>query len=329
VSSSFKPGLVSVIVASYNHAEFLQERMDSLLNQTYKNIEIIVIDDCSTDNSREVLRQYKPNQKVRLIERDSNSGWVSVSNQGVALSQGEFIIFANCDDACDSGMIVALVDSLQKNPTAGISFCCSELIDSSGNRLGSDFDQRERSFRAKCARDVLLTRGEMTRFLMHSCVIPNLSAALFRKNTYILSGGLTSKYQVCADWDLFFNVTKKCEVFYISQALNYFRQHETTIRSSTKERKYLLEIIEIILSNIKLQKSNFYETSKYRLNAMYILAEYALRPRFDPIINFPYLMLNVLRLDWMAIVLLPPAFALRFCNVACKVFKGTGNANSQ
>lgn len=329
MNSSFKPGLVSVIVASYNHAEFLQERMDSLLNQTYQNIEIIGIDDCSTDNSREVLRQYKPNQKVILIERESNGGWVAVSNQGVELSRGEFIIFANCDDACDSGMIKALVDSLQKNPTAGISFCCSELIDSSSNRFGSDFDQRERSFREKCARDVLITSGEMTRFLMHSCVIPNLSAALFRKNAYISSGGLTSKYQVCADWDLFFSVTKKYDVFYITQALNYFRQHETTIRSSTKERKYLLEIIEVILKNIKLQKSNLYETSKYRLNAMYILAEYTLRPRFDRIINFPYLMLNVLRLDWMAIALLPPAFALRFCNITCKVFKGMGNANSR
>lgn len=329
MSPSFKPGLVSVIVASYNHAEFLQERMDSLLNQTYKNIEIIVIDDCSSDNSCEVLRQYKPNQKVRLIERDTNGGWISVSNQGVELSQGEYIVFANCDDVCDSGMIEALVDSLQKNPTAGISFCCSELIDSSGNRLGSDFDQRERSFREKCARDVLLTSGKMTRFLMHSCVIPNLSAALFRKNAYISSGGLTNKYQVCADWDLFFSVTKKYDVFYITQALNYFRQHETTIRSSTKELKYLIEIIEIILNNIKFHKSNFCETSKYRLNAMYILAEYTLRPRFERIINFPYLMLNVLRLDWMAIALLPPAFALRFCNIACKIFKGMGNGNSR
>ena len=76
-------GLVSVIVASYNHREYLKERMDSLINQTYQNLEILVIDDCSTDGSLEVLRGYESHPKVKLIIREINGGWVNVSNQGV------------------------------------------------------------------------------------------------------------------------------------------------------------------------------------------------------------------------------------------------------
>ena len=96
-----KPGLVSIVVASYNHAEFLEQRMTSLINQTYQNIEILVIEDCSPDNSLEVLRKYESHPKVKLIVREKNGGWVAVSNQGIDLSSGEFVLFANCDDDCD------------------------------------------------------------------------------------------------------------------------------------------------------------------------------------------------------------------------------------
>ena len=127
-----RSGLVSVIVASYNHAEYLQERMESLINQTYQNIEIIVIDDCSTDASTKILRKYENHPKVKLIIRKKNAGWVAVSNQGVKASKGEFIIFANCDDSCESEMIETLVKSMMNNQTAGISYCRSKMIDNDG-----------------------------------------------------------------------------------------------------------------------------------------------------------------------------------------------------
>ena len=103
------PGLVSVIVASYNHERFLQRRMDSLIAQTYQPLEILVIDDCSPDHSVDVLRRYEAHLKVRLIIRETNGGWAAVSNQGVDLTSGEFVLFANCDDDCDPRMIERLV----------------------------------------------------------------------------------------------------------------------------------------------------------------------------------------------------------------------------
>lgn len=67
MNAGVKPGLVSVVVASYNHAEFLVRRMESLIGQTYQDIEILVIDDCSPDNSVEVLRRYESHPKVKLV----------------------------------------------------------------------------------------------------------------------------------------------------------------------------------------------------------------------------------------------------------------------
>lgn len=67
--------LVSVIVPNYNHARFLEERMESVLGQTYQNIEVIILDDCSTDNSREVIEKYRNNPKVaKIVYNDANSG---------------------------------------------------------------------------------------------------------------------------------------------------------------------------------------------------------------------------------------------------------------
>ena len=311
MSSSGKLGLVSVVVASYNHAEYLEQRMDSLINQTYQDIEILVIDDCSLDNSVEVLRRYEPHPKVRLIVREHNGGWVTVSNQGVEISSGEYIIFANCDDACDPRMIERLVDAMKSNPSAGIAFCRSLMIDEGGKLLGDDFSVRENSFRTKCNKDVLLTKKEMSRFLLHSCVIPNLSAALFRRVCYSDAGGLTSAYRVCSDWDLFFRVVARNDVAYIAAPLNEFRQHETTIRSSTKDRVMYEEFMRLLLGQIALLNLSMLERIKYRLYVMYLWAEHILRPSFSGVLSSLYLLRVVLRLDPIAIAYFPAALLLR------------------
>ena len=170
------PGLVSVVVASYNHSEFLVERMESLLAQTYNKLEILIIDDSSTDNSVEVLKNFEDDPRVTLTLRDVNGGWVAVSNQGAELAKGEFILYANCDDSCESEMISELVKALQKNPTAGVAFSRSLMVDALGKVIGNDYDGREPSFKAHVVRNALISGQEMSRYLLHSCVMPNLSA---------------------------------------------------------------------------------------------------------------------------------------------------------
>ena len=319
MSDVIKSGLVSVVVASYNHAEYLEQRMDSLINQTYQDIEILVIDDCSTDRSVEVLRKYRRHPKVRLIIREKNAGWVAVSSQGVAMSSGEFIIFANCDDSCAPQMIERLVNAMYKHPSAGISFCRSFMIDEDGKLIGDDFLGREKTFKIRSNTDALLNQIEMNRFLLHSCVIPNLSAALFRKESYKAAGGLTSAYRVCSDWALFFKVVENYDVAYIAQPLNEFRQHKTTIRSSTKKQILYEEIIGLLLRQIALLDLTFVERMKYRLRVMFIWSVHILGPSFGGILSFFYLLRVVWRLDHVAIVYFPAAISVRFFTILLKL----------
>lgn len=322
MSATVKPGLVSVVVASYNHAEFLDKRMESLINQTYQNIEILVIDDCSSDNSVGVLRKYESHPKVKLVIREKNGGWVTVSNQGIEMSSGEFVIFANCDDDCEPHMIERLVGALKIYPAAGIAFCRSLLVNEEDQVIGNDFDNRERSFLCRCSTDTLLTRTEMRRFLLHACVIPNLSAALFRRECFDTVGNFSSAYRACCDWDLFFKVVEYYDVAYISEPLNKFRQHSNTIRSVMKERETKEEYIRLLLGQIVSMDLPLIESCHFRTYVMYLWSVHLLSPSWAGLKNLPYHIRVVIRHDPYALFFLGPALIVRVAQVLGKLFLG-------
>jgi glycosyltransferase involved in cell wall biosynthesis len=320
-----KPGLVSVVVASYNHAEFLPQRMESLLGQGYANLEILVIDDCSPDNSVEVLRRYVSDPRVRLVEREQNGGWVAVSNQGVEMAAGEYVIFANCDDACEPDMIERLVTALERHPSAGIAFCRSLLVDAHGRILGDDYAVREASFRVRCAADTLITGPEMSRFLLHSCVIPNLSAALIRKACFVEVGNLSAAYRANSDWDLFFRIAARYDVAYVAAPLNRFRQHETTIRSVTKGRVTYEEFFRLLLGRIRTLDLSFRERCRYRMRVMSLWGHHVVTQPLIGLRNFPYHLGRILVLDAPAILFLVPAVVEFAVTSLARVLKRSGD----
>ncbi len=316
-------GRVSLVVASYNHADFLSRRMDSLVSQTYPDIEILVIDDKSPDHSVEILRRYEANPKVRLILREQNGGWVTVSNQGVDLSSGEYVLFANCDDDCDSRMIERLVDALQRNPSAGVAYCRSLMVDENDRVLGDDFTIRETAFRKRCAVDTLLSGAEATRFLLHSCVIPNLSAALFRRECFYRVGKLSDDYRVCCDWDLFFRVAAQYDIAYLSEPLNRFRQHRQTIRSVTKDKVVYEEYFRLLFGEIARLDLSFRERTRYRMHIMYLWMVHLSSPSLNGLSNLPYHLGRVFQLDPWALLFFVPACFARAGDLLLKVFRSS------
>lgn len=323
-----RPGVVSVIVASFNHARFLPQRMESLLSQTYEHLEILVIDDQSSDNSLDVLRQYGSDPKVRMIVREENGGWVTVSNQGVELSSGEYVIFANCDDDCDQLMIESLVKALAENPSAGMAFCRSLLVDESDHVLGDDFRVRETAFQRRCASDTLLSGSEFSRFLLESCVVPNLSAALFRRECLVTVGDLSASYRVVCDWDLFFRVAEQYDVCYLSDPLNRFRQHPRTIRGRTEDRVVYAEYLRLLLPRLRALNLGWRERWRARRQAMSIWTLYLVAPSLSGLRDFPYHLAVVLRYDAPSLLMLVPAVVRRGTQVFPKLFAGRKSSQS-
>ena len=125
--------LVSVVIATYNGQRFIADQIDSILNQTYKNLEIIAIDDCSTDNTVEILNSYLPkDERIKLIVNESNLGYVKNFEKGLKVCAGKYIAPSDQDDIWMKEKIEVLLGKMESHE---IVYSNSELIDSHGESL--------------------------------------------------------------------------------------------------------------------------------------------------------------------------------------------------
>lgn len=307
--------LVSIIVTSYNHAEYLPERMDSLLNQTYKNIEIIVIDDHSTDNSLNILENYERKfNNIRIVSLNKNTGVANASNLGANMASGEFIIFAECDDFSESKQIEKLVEALLNNQDAGIAFSRSNLVDGRGKKMGDDFKCRETSFRKYCYKDVLIKKEDMRKYLLISCVIPNMSAALLRKRIFDELSGFSTDFKLCIDWDFWCGASKITNFYYVTSKLNNFRFHERTARNTFQTDIQVNEIFKLLYNSYSNTKLTFPEKCKFKINAGAVWGSYYKKGVISWIVSFPFIWFNTLKYDKLGILYL-------VCGLVSKLYK--------
>src|SRR6516225_11041136 len=124
---------VSVIVPNYNHARYLRERIDSVLGQTYRDFEVILLDDCSTDESRVIISEYAAHPKVRIEFNAKNSGSTFKQwNKGVRMSRGTYVWIAESDDYADTRFLERLVSVLEAVPENTFVYCRSWCVVSDG-----------------------------------------------------------------------------------------------------------------------------------------------------------------------------------------------------
>lgn len=264
-SNIFKP-LVSIVFTSYNHAEFLKQALDGLINQSYSNIEIIIIDDCSTDGSQEILKEYQNIENIKLILKEENSGsYVLASNFGATFAKGDYILFAQCDDFSELNQIELLIESAGENPSCGVIFSSSNLVDEKGIIFSNDYAGREKKFKKLVDRTPIISGEAMTSFLAFSCVLPNLSAALIQHDLFNKVKGLSDSFIVVSDWEFWLNLSKSTNFYYIRSPLNNFRQHGTTIRSSVKMKVQILEIEKMFLNHMNIYKYSYEKTLSFKI----------------------------------------------------------------
>ena len=121
-------GLVSIIMPTYNSAKTVEKSIDTVLNQTYQNWELIIVDDCSKDDTREVLKKYSDYQKIKITANEVNSRAAVTRNNGLKLAQGQYVAFLDSDDLwpCDK-LEKQLEFMASKN--AGFTFTSYDCID--------------------------------------------------------------------------------------------------------------------------------------------------------------------------------------------------------
>ena len=241
--------LVSVIIPNFNHARYLDERIQSVLKQTYQNFEVIILDDKSTDNSLEVINKYKDNPHIaKIVVNEKNSGSTFKQwHKGFELAKGELIWIAESDDSCDKNFLSTLVPIYRKN-NASIAFVRSVKMDSGGNLKGL-FPYQE-----DLMDDITLDGKQfISEYLYRKNLIMNASATLFDKKIAMQIDKGYINFKGSGDWLFWIEIAEHGSVCFVNKNMNYFRIHEnnTTIQIQRTGKDFFenYDIFQYLLSH--------------------------------------------------------------------------------
>lgn len=267
-----KDFLVSVIVPNYNHAPFLEKRLQSIYNQSYPNLEVILLDDASTDGSQEILYEYARRfpERTKIAVNSVNSGSpFSQWRKGLSLASGDLIWIAESDDWVSENFLETLTPFFN-HPTVMLAFCQTLFVKKENESpvwslaayLSDIMDPShwERPFLESAA-------ALVRKWWSQKNLIPNVSGALFRKPgpLPLLEDTDWLKMKVCGDWLFYLEIAKGGVVAYSPQATNYYRIHEDNTSVGTHAQdlyyeehervaRYLMENYKIPLQDLKKQE---------------------------------------------------------------------------
>lgn len=229
--------LVSCIVPNYNHAEFLPQRLDSILEQSYGNTEIIVLDDCSTDGSRDVIEDYVQRypQRIRAIFNAHNSGGVFRQwRKGVEAANGSLIWICESDDFCDPDFLSRLVPAFADR-SVQLAFGRIQFCDRAGKFQAGLDDYRESAEPGIWKRPITRPAARWFRggFGVNN-LIANVGGCLWRAQS--LSDDIwaeAQRYRILGDWYLYLTLAGGGQIHYHPEAVAFFRQHggNTSVKS--------------------------------------------------------------------------------------------------
>jgi glycosyltransferase involved in cell wall biosynthesis/SAM-dependent methyltransferase len=252
---------VSVIVPNYNHGKFLNKRLESIYNQTYKNIDVIILDDCSVDNSRDVILVYAARypEKTLIEFNDVNSGGVFRQwSKGLALATGDLIWIAESDDYSELNFLEKLVDFF-KNEAVMMSFCRSDFISGESNEKiwSSEVFWNDLNFG-----DPGKPFVKSANYLVNNAwgvknIVANASGAIFRHpgNISLLTDENWLNMRLCGDWIFYLNIIRGGLVGYTPHTTNFYRQHEAgTSFNTQKLALYYTEHEKVAAAIVELYK---------------------------------------------------------------------------
>jgi glycosyltransferase involved in cell wall biosynthesis len=204
--------LISIAVCTYNGAKFLTEQLDTLVNQTYPNLEIVIVDDVSKDNTLAILNDYATRySNIRVIQNEQNLGYIKNFEKAITLCRGHYIALSDQDDVWDLEKISLLYNAIGDSM---LIYHDSEFIDDNGKLLGK-----------KISDIVNMYSGDSPiPFFFFNCVSGH--ACLFKKELVKLYGSFDPQFH--HDWWIALVAAYYGHIKYMNSPLVKYRQHSTT-----------------------------------------------------------------------------------------------------
>ena len=247
---------ISVVIPNFNYENYIIERIDSILSQTYPIYELIILDDCSTDNSVSVIKdkinslQNTTDLKIKFIANSENSGNVFRQwEKAFEYSTGDYLWIAEADDLCDKHFLNVVMHGFQ-NKKVVLSYAESKAIDENGECFMKDLrewiDQHKTNHYLKSY--INDGKKEMEQVLCTNNTIPNASGVVFKidKNINVKEYlKEAQEYKLAGDWYFYAKYLMHGSICYSSDSLNYHRIHRNSVTTTTDGYLRYCEICRI------------------------------------------------------------------------------------
>lgn len=243
---------ISVVIPNYNYENFLLPRIYSILNQTEKIHELIILDDCSKDNSRklidEIVEKIAPYIKVQKVYNQENSGCAFKQwKKGFALATGNYVWIAEADDCCDKTLLKNIIKPIKQDKNIYISYADTAFINAWDKiilpTIKPEIDIRKTNHWESDFVDNGLE--EIKNYTFLNCIIANVSSCIIKKDNYDDIFEKIIEYKQAGDWLFYVSVMKKGDIAFCNKPLNYYRLHGNNVTSVTKKQKHFDEIVRI------------------------------------------------------------------------------------
>lgn len=247
---------VSVILPNYNHGKYLGLRFDSIVNQSFNDFEIIILDDASTDRSADIIQAWNDPRITETVFNKTNSGstfrqW----EKGISEARGEYIWIAESDDLADPDFLKTLVARLDSDPEIVVVFAASTWIDENNREIHQPPHETEKTWEP-----LEIIRNEFIR----GNIIYNASAVVFRKEALkrVNFEEITS-FRYAGDWLFWIQLIEDQKVSRVGERLNFFRRHEGNVSfKADKEGLQFKEGLKVVYYIFNLYSIPFFTKQK-------------------------------------------------------------------
>ena len=247
---------VSVIVPNYNHAPFLEQRIASILEQTFQDFELILVDDGSTDDSRDIMERYRSNPHVsHILFGESNSGSAFLQwNKGISIAQGDWIWVAESDDYAEPTFLERLVAEASRVSNCSLAYSATWWVDRQGKTLWET--PHNNAVNIYDGHDFIRWK------LAINNSIANVSECLFRRDAFRPSERHRyEQMRLCGDWFFYVLLAQQGSVVEVKEPLSYYRQHSTNISSDAEQRGLTFlegaEVLEYMIQYCGLRRRDY------------------------------------------------------------------------
>lgn len=208
---------VTVIMPCFNHGEFLTDSVNSILRQTHADLELIIVDDCSTDHSAAAIQRLADGDKrIRALRHEHNQGLSRSRNDALRVASGEFIAFCDSDDLWQPDKLSEQLELLRRNPEYALTYCDTWIIDGKGSQTGQRFSDLFPL--PKVASGLLFDDLVRRNFI-------NIQSVLMRRECMEVEPAFDERIELVQDWWYWIKLSHRHRFLYSDKPMASYRVH--------------------------------------------------------------------------------------------------------